>query len=99
MIEDFKNYSFYTRKLEQQGIACTLDTRLLDHSPNSNRPSGLSDCVQWRHQKEEVGWVLASVRQPNAEGVKNEGRGAAETSAIGAEGVGYGKGVSPSSSD
>jgi len=43
---------------------------------------------QWRRQKEEVGWVLASVRQPNAEGVRSEGsrgRGAtgAETSAEG----------------
>ena len=43
----------------------------------------------WRHQKEEVGWALASVRQPNAEGVRSEaprGRGAAdaETSAEGA---------------
>ena len=36
---------------------------------------------QWRRQKEEVGWALASVRQPNAEGVRSEGRGA-----IGAEG-------------
>jgi len=44
---------------------------------------------QWRRQKEEVGWALASVRQPNAEGVRSEaprGRGAAgaETSAEGA---------------
>ena len=44
---------------------------------------------QWRRQKEEVGWVLASVRQRNAEGVRSEapmGRGAAgaETSAEGA---------------
>jgi len=43
----------------------------------------------WRRQKEEVGWALASVRQPNAEGVRSEtprGRGAAgaETSAEGA---------------
>jgi len=41
---------------------------------------------QWRRQKEKVGWVLASVRQPNAEGVRSEaprGRGA-ETSAEGA---------------
>ena len=43
---------------------------------------------QWRCQKEEVGWALASVRQPNAEGVRSEaprGRGAAsaETSAEG----------------
>jgi len=42
-----------------------------------------------RRQKEEVGWALASVRQPNAEGVRSEaprGRGAAdaETSAEGA---------------
>jgi len=41
--EDFKNCSFYARKLEKQGIACTLATRLFDHSPNSNRPCGLSD--------------------------------------------------------
>jgi len=45
--------------------------------------------AQWRRQKEEVGWALASVRQPNAEGVRSEaprGRGAAgaETSAEGA---------------
>jgi len=44
---------------------------------------------QWRRQKEEVGWALACVRQPNAEGVRSEaprGRGAAgaETSAEGA---------------
>ena len=44
--------------------------------------------LQWQRQKEEVGWVLASVRQPNAEGMKSEaprGRGAAgaETSAEG----------------
>jgi len=44
---------------------------------------------QWRRQKEEVGWASASVRQPNAEGVRSEaprGRGAAgaETSAEGA---------------
>jgi len=45
VMEDFKNYSFYARKLEQQGRACTLATRLFDHSPNSNRPRGLSDCV------------------------------------------------------
>ena len=41
---------------------------------------------QWRRQKEEVGWALASVRQPNAEGVRSEaprGRGA-EMSAEGA---------------
>ena len=81
MIEDFKSYSFYAIKLEQQGIACTLDTLLLDQSPNSNRPSGLSDCVQWRHQKEEVGWALASVRQPNSRG---QGSAGAETSAEGA---------------
>ena len=34
------------------------------------------DCVaaytQWRHQKEEVGWALASVKQPNAEGMRSE---------------------------
>ena len=29
-------------------------------------------CSQWRRQKEEVGWALASVRQPNAEGVRSE---------------------------
>ena len=44
---------------------------------------------QWRRQKDEVGWALASVRQPNAEGVRSKaprGRGAAgaETSAEGA---------------
>jgi len=44
---------------------------------------------QWRRQKEDVWWALASVRQPNAEGVRSEaprGRGAAgaETSAEGA---------------
>ena len=44
--------------------------------------------LQWQRQKEEVGWALASVRQPNAEGMKSEaprGRGAAgaETSAEG----------------
>jgi len=44
---------------------------------------------QWRRQKEEVGRALASVRQPNAEGVRSDaprGRGAAgaETSAEGA---------------
>jgi len=42
-IEDFKSYSVYARKLEQQDRACTLATRLFDHSPNSNRPHGLSD--------------------------------------------------------
>jgi len=45
--------------------------------------------IQWRRQKEEVGWVLASVRQPNAEGVRSEaprvqGAAGAETSAEGA---------------
>jgi len=45
--------------------------------------------TRWRRQKEEVGWASASVRQPNAEGVRSEaprGRGAAgaETSAEGA---------------
>ena len=44
---------------------------------------------QWRHQKEEVGWALASMRQPNAEGVRCEaprglGAAGAETSAEGA---------------
>jgi len=51
--------------------------------------------MQWRRQKEEVGWALASVRQPNAEGVRSEaprGRGAAgtETSAEGARVEGRG---------
>ena len=31
-----------------------------------------SKWVQWRRQKEEVGWALASVRQPNAEGARVE---------------------------
>ena len=43
VIEDFKNYTIYARKLEKQGRACTLATRLFDHSANSNRPRGLSD--------------------------------------------------------
>ena len=42
----------------------TLITRLL------NIPT--KACSQWRRQKEEVGWALASVRQPNAEGVRSE---------------------------
>jgi len=51
--------------------------------------------MQWRRQKEEVGWALASVRQPNAEGVRSEGsrrRGAAgtKTSAEGARVEGRG---------
>jgi len=39
---------------------------LLLQNPKSTRS------CQWRRQKEEVGWALASVRQPNAEGVMSE---------------------------
>ena len=67
-------------------LRSTYDRRLIHKTSYEGRK-------QWRRQKEEVGWVLASVRQPNAEGVRSEaprGRGAAgaETSAEGARGGG-----------
>ena len=43
------------------------------HYANSFWESSKPIIVQWRRQKKEVGWALASVRQPNAEGVRSEG--------------------------
>ena len=68
--------------------SCVIPTSPTDCSDGTPFSGSMNTalCDQWRRQKEDVGWVLASVRQPNAKGVRSEsprGRGA-ETSAEGA---------------
>ena len=90
--------NFYnTRRIRSQfaGARCAGRGALpIRHWHQSKTPASRSVAIaiskgQWRRQKEEVGWALASVKQPNTEGVRSEapwGRAAAgaETSAEGA---------------